>query len=84
MFHVSMFKKCIGGRKSIIPVEGLGFEENIFYEEVPVTIIDTQVKKLRNKEVAFIKVLWMNQLVEWATWEDEADMKSRYPHLFAN
>ena len=64
MFHVSMFKKCIGDRESIIPVEGLGLEENIFYEEFPLTIFDTQVKKLRNKEVAFKKMLWKNHLVE--------------------
>ena len=49
MFHVSMLKKCISDRESIIPVEGLGLEENIFYEEFPVTIFDTQVKKLRTR-----------------------------------
>lgn len=40
--------------------------------------------KLRNKEVVFVKVLWKNHLVQGATWEAEADMKSRYPHIFEN
>ena len=82
VFHISMLKKCIGDPVSILPLEGLGVNENLSYEEVPVEILDRQVKKLRNKEVAFVKVLWRNHLVEGATWEAEADMKSRYPHLF--
>ncbi|KAH0652759.1 hypothetical protein KY289_030437 [Solanum tuberosum] len=82
VFHVSMLKKCIDDSVSIIPLEGLPVDENLFYEEVPVEILDRQVKKLRNKEVASVKVLWRNQLVEGATWEAKADMKSRYPNLF--
>ncbi|KAK4713515.1 hypothetical protein R3W88_019422 [Solanum pinnatisectum] len=82
IFHVSMLKKCIGDPVSIIPIEGLGVDESLSYEDVPVDILDRQVKRLRNKEVASIKVLWRNHLVEGAIWEDEADMKSHYPHLF--
>ncbi|WMV08910.1 hypothetical protein MTR67_002295, partial [Solanum verrucosum] len=67
---------------SIIPLEGLGVDESLSYEEVPVEILDRQVKRLRNKQIASMKVLWRNYLVEGATWEAEADMKSRYPHLF--
>ena len=47
-------------------------------------ILDRQVKGLRNKEVASIKALWINHLVEGATSEAEADMNFRYPHLLAN
>ncbi|XP_049410610.1 uncharacterized protein LOC125873803 [Solanum stenotomum] len=81
VFHVSMLKKCIGDPVSILPSEGLGVDENLSYEEVPVDMLDRQVKRLRNKEVVSVKVFWRN-LVEGATWEVEADMKSRYHHLF--
>ena len=58
-------------------------DENLSSEEVPVEILDLQVKKLRNKEVMYIKVLFLrNHLVEGATWEAEADMKSRFPYIF--
>ncbi|WMV41364.1 hypothetical protein MTR67_034749 [Solanum verrucosum] len=50
--------------------------ENLSYDEVLVEIFDWQVKKLRNKEVASVKVLWRNQLVEGAAWEAEANMMS--------
>ena len=79
-----MLKKCIYNTESILPIEGLGVKDNLSYEEIPVQILDRQVKKLRNKEVVSVKVLWKNQLVEGATWEAEADMKFLHPHLFDN
>ena len=50
-----MFKKCIGDRESILPIEGLGVMDNLSYEEVPVQILDRQVNQLRNKEVVYVK-----------------------------
>ncbi|WMV59018.1 hypothetical protein MTR67_052403 [Solanum verrucosum] len=76
LFHVSMLKKCVGDPTSIVPLEGLGVDESLSDEKVLVEILDRQVKRLRNKEVASTKVLWRNHLVEGATWEAEADMMS--------
>ena len=84
IFHVSMFKKCIGDPESIIPIQGLGVKDNLSYEKVSIHIIDRQVKKLRNKEVVSVKVIWTNCLVEGASSEAKAYMKSRYPYLFDN
>lgn len=52
---------------SIIPLKGLGVEDIISYEEVLVEILDRKVKRLKNREVASIKILWKNHLVEGAT-----------------
>ncbi|WMV32523.1 hypothetical protein MTR67_025908 [Solanum verrucosum] len=82
IFHVSMLKKCMGDPSLIIQPEDIGIKDNLSYEEIPVQILDRQVRKLRTKEVASFKVLWRNQFVEEATWESEEDMKKRYPHLF--
>ena len=59
-------------------------DENLSYEEEPVSIIDRYICKLRSTEIASIKVQWKNRLVEEATWEKEADMRERYPHLFTD
>ncbi|TMW80168.1 hypothetical protein EJD97_023262 [Solanum chilense] len=48
----------------------------------PVAILDREVRKLRSREIASIKVQWKNRPVEEATWEKEADMQEKYPHLF--
>ncbi|WMV23308.1 hypothetical protein MTR67_016693 [Solanum verrucosum] len=82
VFHISMLKKCIGDPSLILPTESVKIKDNLSYEEVPVQILDHQVRRLRTKDVASVKVLWRNQFVEEATWEAEEDMKKRYPHLF--
>ncbi|WMV07964.1 hypothetical protein MTR67_001349 [Solanum verrucosum] len=81
VFHISKLKKCIGDPSLILPTESIKIKDNLSYEEVPVQILDRQVRRLRTKDVASVKVLWRNQFVEEATWEAEEDMKKRYPHL---
>ena len=63
VLHVSMLKKCIADLESIIPIKGVGEKDKLSYEEVSVQIHDRQVKKLRNKEVVCVKVLWKYHLV---------------------
>ncbi|CAN4101631.1 unnamed protein product [Withania somnifera] len=68
--------EALYGRKCRSPIGWFEVGETVLlgpdllgYEEVPVAILDRQVKKLRNKEVASVKVLWRNQQVEEVTWE---------------
>ena len=60
------------------------FYENLSYEEEPFAILDREIRKLRSREIASIKVQWKNRPVEESTWEKEADMQERYPHLFSD
>ena len=53
--HVSMMEKCIANPESILSIDGLCFKDNLSYEEVLVQILDKQVKKLWNKQGAFLK-----------------------------
>ncbi|WMV08477.1 hypothetical protein MTR67_001862 [Solanum verrucosum] len=57
VFHVSLLKKCVGDMISIVPLESLGINESLSYEEVSVENLNWQVKKFRNKVVASVKVL---------------------------
>lgn len=81
VFPFSMLKKCISDMVFVFPLKGLGVDENLSYEEVQIEILHKQVKRLRNKQVASVKVLWRNHLVESDTWEAETNMMSCYPHL---
>lgn len=63
----------MGDPNSIVPLGDVIVEETLTYVEVPIEILDRQVK-FRNKEVVSVKVFWRNQQVERATWEAEADM----------
>ena len=84
VFHISLLKKCVGDQTSIVPLESVTVKDSLSYEDVPVEILDHQVRRLRNKEVASVKVLWRSQSVEGATCKAQAPMKSKYPHLFSS
>ena len=57
VFHISLLKKCVGNLASILPLENVEVKDSISYEDVPVEILDRQVRRLRNKEVTSVKVL---------------------------
>ncbi|XP_049369927.1 uncharacterized protein LOC125834816 [Solanum verrucosum] len=57
VFHISILKKCLGNPSLIVPTENIGIKDGLSYEEMPIQILDRQVRKLRTKEVASIKVL---------------------------
>lgn len=40
VFHVSTLKYCIGDPISIISLKGLGVDESLSYEDIPVEILD--------------------------------------------
>ncbi|WMV58781.1 hypothetical protein MTR67_052166, partial [Solanum verrucosum] len=58
VFHILLLKKCVGDPASIVPLESVAVKDSLTYEEVPVEILDRQVWRLRNEEVASVKVLW--------------------------
>ena len=72
----------MGDRAFVVALECVTVKDSLYYEDVPVEIFNHQVRRLRNKEVASVKVFWRSHSVEGATREDEATMKTKYPHLF--
>ncbi|CAM8936916.1 unnamed protein product [Rhodiola kirilowii] len=82
VFHVSMLRKYISDPSHVLEYEGVQMDDTLTYDEQPEAILDRQVKRLRNKEVFSVKVLWKNHTETEATWESEKDMKARYPHRF--
>ena len=65
--YISLLKKYVGDPSSIVPLESVALKDCLSYEDVPVEILDPQVRRLRNKEVTSVKVLWRSQSLEGAT-----------------
>ena len=58
VFHISLLKSCVGDPAYVVPLESVAVKDSLSYEDVPIDIIDRQVRRLRNKEFASVKVLW--------------------------
>ena len=82
VFHISMLRKYVPHPSHILQTQEIEVDKDLSYEEVPVAIVDRQIRKLRNKEIAMVKVQWRNHEVEECTWESEQSMKDKYPQLF--
>ncbi|KAL5781948.1 hypothetical protein ACOSP7_006977 [Xanthoceras sorbifolium] len=82
MFHVSMLRRYRYDHSHIVQAESIEIRPDLTYEEEPVQILDRKIKKLRNKRVPLVKVLWRNHNVEEDTWESEETMRQQYPQLF--
>ena len=57
VFHISLLMKCVGDPASIVTLDSMAVKDSLSYEDVHVEILDCQVRRLRNKEVASVKVL---------------------------
>lgn len=51
VFHVSLLKKFIGDPVVIVPLEITNIHDSLSYDEIPVEILNRQIRRLRNKKV---------------------------------
>ena len=77
-----MLQKYVSGSMHILSYEHFELDEDLFYEEKPVKILDQKDKVLRTKIIFLVKVLWKNNKSEEVIWELESEMRERFPELF--
>ena len=82
VFHVSMLRKYVRDPEQIAELEPLNVQPNLTSVERPVWIVDSKEQVLRRRVIQYVKVQWTNQTEREATWELEAEMRSRYSELF--
>ncbi|KAA3465884.1 pol protein [Gossypium australe] len=82
VFHVSMLCPYRSDPSHVIVPTEVEIQPDITYGEESVKILAGEVKQLRNKSIALVKVLWQRHGVEEATWEPEEAMRNQYPNLF--
>jgi len=63
VFHVFMLRKYNGDPSHVLDFSSVHLDKDLSYVEDPVTILDRQVRKLRSKSIASVKVQWRSQLV---------------------
>ncbi|PKA56802.1 hypothetical protein AXF42_Ash002105 [Apostasia shenzhenica] len=84
VFHVSMLRKFVSHPTKVINFEPnvLELRSDLSYKEKPMKILTKNVKRLRNKKIPMVKVLWRNQTEREANWEIKADMVKSHPKFF--
>ena len=78
VFHVSLLRKCLQ-----VPDKNLSYQKvhHLTYKEIPVRILDQQVRLTRKRKRKFFKVQWTNHSEEEATWEQESYLRQEFPEL---
>jgi hypothetical protein len=80
VFHVSQLRRCLKVlEEKRVPVETIDLQPDLRYQEVPVKILDTVVKRTRTSEVRVCRVQWSRHRVEEAMWEREDALKKGSP-----
>ncbi|KAA3473524.1 receptor-like protein kinase [Gossypium australe] len=75
MFHVSMLRRYRFDTSHVISPYEIEIQPDMTYNEEPIKILAREVKQLRNKNIALVKILWQRYGVEEATWELEETMR---------
>ncbi|KAI5410833.1 hypothetical protein KIW84_056103 [Lathyrus oleraceus] len=83
VFHVSQLRRYIHDPSHVVQVDDVQVRDNLTVETSPMRIEDRELKQLRGKEIALVKVAWGGPAGGNVTWELESKMKESYPELEA-
>ncbi|KAI3669849.1 hypothetical protein L6452_41291 [Arctium lappa] len=75
--HVCYLRKCLAEEESVIPLSEIRVDNRHRCVEEPESILESETKQLRHKEVTMVKVQWKHHRGTNVTWESEEDMKRR-------
>nr|GEX57378.1 putative reverse transcriptase domain-containing protein [Tanacetum cinerariifolium] len=80
--YVGPFKKCYVDKPLAVPLDGLHFDDKLYFVEEPIEIMDREFKRLKRSRVPIVKVRWNSRIGPEFTWEREDQFQKKYPHLF--
>nr|GFD26639.1 putative reverse transcriptase domain-containing protein [Tanacetum cinerariifolium] len=83
-FHVLNLKKCLADVNLHVLLDEVNVDDKLSFVQEPIEIFDREVKKLKRRWIPIVKVRWNSQRGPEFTWEQEDEMKHKYPHLFAS
>ncbi|GJU48482.1 hypothetical protein Tco_1218037 [Tanacetum coccineum] len=70
-FHVSNLKKCLADANLHVPLNEIKVDKTLHFIEEPVEIMDQEIKKLKRRNIALVKVRWNSKRGPEFTWEHE-------------
>ncbi|GKB99723.1 hypothetical protein Tco_0985860 [Tanacetum coccineum] len=67
-----------------VPLDEIKVDKTPRFVKEPIKIMDREIKKLKRKKIALVKVRWNMKRSPEFIWEREDYMKSKYPQLFVD
>ncbi|GJR00696.1 putative reverse transcriptase domain-containing protein [Tanacetum coccineum] len=83
-FHVSNLKKCLADDNLHVPLDEIKVDKTLPFVEEPVEIMDREIKMLKRRKIALVKVRWNLKRGPEFTWEHDYQMRIKYPQLFVD
>nr|GEU81406.1 putative reverse transcriptase domain-containing protein [Tanacetum cinerariifolium] len=83
-FHVSTLKRRLAGANLHVPLDEIKVDKTLRFVEEPVEIMDREIKKLKCRKIALVKLRWHSKHGPEFTWEHEDQMRIKYPQLFVD
>ncbi|GJZ50096.1 putative reverse transcriptase domain-containing protein [Tanacetum coccineum] len=83
-FYVSNLKKCLADANLHVPLDEIKVDKTLHFVEEHVEIMDREIKKLKRRKIALVKVRWNSKRGPEFTWEHEDQMRIKYPQLFVD
>ncbi|GKD02265.1 putative reverse transcriptase domain-containing protein [Tanacetum coccineum] len=83
-FHVSNLKKCLADANLHVPLDKIKVDKTHHFVKEPLEIMDREIKKLKRRKIALVKVRWNLKRGPEFTWEHEDQMRIKYPQLFVD
>ncbi|GJT11395.1 hypothetical protein Tco_0858437 [Tanacetum coccineum] len=83
-FHVSNLKKCMTDANLHVPLNEIKVDKTLCFVEEPVEIMDREIKKLKHRNIALVKVRWNSKRGPEFTWEHEDQKRFKYPQLLVD
>ncbi|GKD74634.1 hypothetical protein Tco_1332916 [Tanacetum coccineum] len=78
-FHVSNPKKCLADANLHVTLDEIKVDKTLRFVEEPVEIMDREIKKLKRRKIALVKVRWNSKRGPEFTWEHEDHIRIKYP-----
>nr|GEU32445.1 hypothetical protein [Tanacetum cinerariifolium] len=77
-----MLRACLIYFGNAVPLDGLHFDDKLYFVEERIEIMDQEVKRLKRSYIVIVKVRWYSRRGPEFTWERKDQFWKKYPHLF--
>nr|GEZ53642.1 hypothetical protein [Tanacetum cinerariifolium] len=77
-------RKCLADANLHVPLGEIKFDNTLRFFKEFVKIMEREVKRLKRKDIALVKVRWNSKPGPEFNWKHENQMRTKYPRLFVN